>query len=195
MTIRSAAGVIVFAVTLVSVLPGLPGGGIARAQDDDRGRRNPCVDADADHDDAAVVYDAGQGLCWLADTNLAGHPEVRAAMNVAGINPNGTMDWAAALDWVDALNRFDGGRGYLGHTDWQLPATPKTDMNCSANNDGSFGALCTGSAMGYLYTYVLHRTYPDSVVPNFVNRVGPFRKLVPALYWSSDSGGSQGEHT
>ncbi|HYM21845.1 MAG TPA: hypothetical protein VEU08_01495, partial [Vicinamibacterales bacterium] len=52
-----------------------------------------------------------------------------------------------------------------------------------------------GSAMGYLYANVLGRTYPDSIVPDVINRAGPFRKLVPALYWSSDSGGSQGEHT
>ncbi|HYM25440.1 MAG TPA: hypothetical protein VEU08_19615, partial [Vicinamibacterales bacterium] len=145
MTIRSAARTIVFTATLVSFLSGA---GIARAQDDDHGRSNPCVEVDGD--DAGVVYDAGQGLCWLADANLAGDPEVRAAMSVAGINPNGTMDWDTALKWVDALNRFEGGRGYLGHSDWQLPATPKTDTTCSANNDGSFGALCTGSAMGYL---------------------------------------------
>src|SRR5690349_7450392 len=61
----------------------------------------------------SVVYDANQGLCWLADANLAGHPEVRAAvplspLNPDGstplINPDGAMDYETALNWVGALN-------------------------------------------------------------------------------------------
>jgi hypothetical protein len=138
-----------------------------------------------------VVYDADQGLCWLADANLAGDPDVRAQMNVSGINSNGTMDWETALHWVDALNGFDNGRGFLGHNNWQLPVTPNDDDTCSSSNNGSFGVSCTGSALGHLYSAGLGLTFPDSVVPNFVNKVGPFHDLVPSLYWAggSDGGG------
>ena len=165
----------------------------ARSTDDWRRSANGCVAGD--EDDGRIVYDAGQGLCWLADANLAGDPAMRKKLGVAGINPNGSMDWPTALDWVDALNALDGGWGYLGHNNWQLPVTPKDDDTCSAKNDGSFGPTCTGSALGDLYSRVLNRAYPDSVVPDFVNEVGPFRNLVPALYWTSDSGGGGGENT
>ena len=164
---------------------------VARAQDGPA-PGNPCVTGD--DDDGRIVYDRSQGLCWLADANLAGDPDVVLQMNVDGINPNGTMDWPTALQWVEALNHFDNGRGYLGHNNWQLPVTPMLDDSCSSFNNGSFGASCTGSAFGSLYSVGLNITFPDSVVPNFVNRVGPFRNIVPGLYWTSGSDGN-GEHT
>jgi hypothetical protein len=81
-----------------------------------------------------IVYDENQGVCWLANANLAGDPLVRAAMEVAGINPDGTMDYATALLWVDAMNSFDHGHGVLGHNNWQLPSTPQFDpTSCSSS--------------------------------------------------------------
>ncbi len=186
MTIRGARGVFLCAAVFVV------GVGVARAQENGVQRDSPCVAGDEHRD--GIVYDANQGLCWLADANLAGHAEIRELMNVAGINPNGTMDWATALLWVDALNAFDGGRGYLGHNNWQLPVTPVDDDTCSSYNNGSFGATCTGSAFGSLYAVELARTFPDSIVPDVINRVGPFRDLVPGLYWTGDSDGG-GERT
>lgn len=71
-----------------------------------------------------VVYDSNQGVCWLADANLAGHSDVRAAVPLSTvnpdgstplINPDGTMDYQTALNWVDALNRYDSGRAWLNH--------------------------------------------------------------------------------
>jgi len=185
MTSRQLVHVVVYTVASVVL------GGVARAQDAPPQTGNPCVPP---VDDDRIVYDAGQGLCWLAEANLAGDPDVRAQMNVAGINPNGTMDWDTALRWVDALNGFNNGQGYLGHNNWQLPVTPNDDDTCSSDNNGSFGVSCTGSAFGYLYSAGLGLTFPDSVVPNFVNKVGAFHDLVPSLYWvtGSDFGG---EHT
>ena len=71
-----------------------------------------------------IVYDPNQGVCWLADANLAGEPAMRASLSVAGINPNGSMDFAAAQEWVTALNAYANGSGYLGHNNWQLPVAP-----------------------------------------------------------------------
>ena len=77
------------------------------------------------------------------------HDEIRELLGVTGINPGGTMTYAVALNWVNALNNFDHGRGLLGHHDWQLPVTPKFDStNCSSNDNGTFGVLCSGSALG-----------------------------------------------
>ncbi len=143
--------------------------------------------------DGTIVYDSNQGLCWLADANLAGDPYVRAKLGVAGINPDGTMDYATALNWVNALNSYNDGNGYLGHNNWQLPTTPRGDPTCSSVNAGNFGISCTGSAFGNLYSVGLGRAFPDSVVAHFFSLVWPLLNLQPALYWTSDqdSGGEE----
>src|SRR5512142_2996519 len=43
---------------------------------------------------ATIVYDPNQGVCWLANANLAANPDVRASLVVSGIDPNGSMDFA-----------------------------------------------------------------------------------------------------
>jgi len=143
-----------------------------------------------------IVSDSNLGVCWLADANLAGSAIVRALVGLSPtnpdgstpvINPDGTMDYDTALNWVRALNRFNGGKGFLDHTDWQLPATPQTDVTCSSQNGGNFGVSCTQSAMANLYNVGLARVYPDSVVPLFLTFVSPFFLLEPGLYWTSDS--------
>jgi hypothetical protein len=130
-----------------------------------------------------LVYDSNQKVYWLADANLAADPRVRNKMGVTGISANGTMDYPTALKWVQALNH----NNYLGHSDWQLPVTPSNDPTCSSNNKGSFGATCTGSALGNLYNVGLARTFPDSVVLDFTNTVGQFQNLQPSLYWTTDT--------
>src|SRR5262249_55218828 len=54
--------------------------------------------------------------------------------------------------------------------------------------------LCTGSALGNLYSNGLNLNYPNSVVPGFTNTIGPIRNLQPSLYWASDTN-SGGEST
>jgi hypothetical protein len=144
-----------------------------------------------------LINDANQGLCWLADANLAGNPAVRALVPLAPtnpdgstpvINPDGTMDYQTALNWVSALNNYNGGKGWLNHNNWQLPANPAVDTTCSSVNVDNFGVLCTGDAMGNLYNVGLARTYPNSVVPWFFTLVWPFFNLQPAVYWTTDSG-------
>ena len=182
----------------------------AQAQGIERASGNPCQSTPTGSAPAAldthglalvergtIVYDANQQVCWLADANLAGSATIRAEMNVAGINPDGTMDYATALDWVNALNAYEGGRGYLGHHDWQLPDTPLIDPTCSSNNNGSFGVSCTGSGLANLYSIGLGMDYPDSVVTGFASYVRPFLNLQPSLYWTSDAvtNGNSGQTT
>jgi hypothetical protein len=150
----------------------------------------------------SIVYDSDQGLCWLADANLAGRPDVRAAMildsvNPDGvtspvINPDGTMSYQTALNWVNALNHYNNGKGWLNHNNWQLPTNPAVDTTCSSHKDANFGVQCTGSALGHLYNVGLAKTYPDSVVPRFFSIVWPFLNLQPGLYWTSDPNTSGG---
>jgi hypothetical protein len=169
-----------------------------------------------------LVYDSNQKLCWLADANLAGDPLARARLTPflastnpdpdndgptsPAINPDGTMNYETALNWVDALNRYDGGRGWLNHHNWQLPTTQLTDVDfppapagannsCSSQKQGNFGALCKGSALGNLYNVGLARVYPGSVVPTFIDLVWPFVKLQPGLYWTSSPQGASAYST
>lgn len=143
-------------------------------------------------DPGTIVYDSNQGLCWLANANLAGNPEAQARLGVTGINPDGTMLYQTALSWVNALNAYNNGQGYLGHNNWQLPTTPLVDTTCSEVNQGNFGVSCTGSAMGNLYNVGLAITYPDSVVPGFTSEFWPFRNLQPGLYWTSSTSTGDG---
>ena len=146
-----------------------------------------------------VVFDINNQVYWLADANFAASSEgqkIQGEMGVSGINPNGTMDYKTAQAWVTALNqvKWNGCIGYLCHTDWQLPVTPLTDTTCgvlSGPNGGSFGPLCTGTALGNLYSIGLNRNYPNSVVPGFTNTIGPIHNLQLSLYWASgtNSGG------
>jgi hypothetical protein len=139
-----------------------------------------------------VIYDPHQNLFWLADANLAGNEQIRKmvtaqnpGIDLSGIDASGTMDYQTALNWVEALNHLDHGRGFLGHNDWQLPVTPQFDSTCSSFNQNNFGPSCTGSALGNLYNVSLRRSFPDSVDPHFANVVWPFRNLQPSLYWTS----------
>jgi hypothetical protein len=146
-----------------------------------------------------VVFDVSNQAYWLADANFAASSEgqkIQAEMGITTINANGTMDYLTALAWVQALNqvKWNGCIGYLCHTDWQLPVTPLTDITCavlSGPNGGSFGPLCTGSALGSLYSTGLNLNYPNSVVPGFTNTIGPMHNLQPSLYWAAgtNSGG------
>ena len=136
--------------------------------------------------DGFFVYDSLQNVCWLADANLAANPWIRSLMGVPGINPDGTMDWDMAKEWVAALNAFDNGKGFLGHANWQLPTDPLHDDTCSSKNNSNFGVSCTKAAMAHLYLIGLKERVPNSVVPDFHNLVAPFVNLQPSLYWTSD---------
>lgn len=135
---------------------------------------------------AQIVYDANQGVCWLANADLAGDAAMRAALGVTGIFPNGSMDDPTAQKWVAALNAYNNGAGYLGHNDWQLPAAPLVDPTCAnIGPDGaSFGPLCSGSGLSNLYSAGFKLTFPSSAVPGFGATVAPLHNLKSSYYWA-----------
>ena len=144
-----------------------------------------------------VVLDSNNKVYWLADANFAASQEgreIQKSMGVTGIGANGAMDYATAQKWVAALNAYDNNRGYLGHSDWQLPATPLKDSSCGAMGPGgaSFGALCRGDALGSLYYVGLGYTFPAGLPPVPGANVGPFRNLQVSYYWTDTSGGVNG---
>jgi len=135
--------------------------------------------------DGMTVYDTVVHVTWLANANFA----ATETFSVAGINANGSMNYATAVAWVAAMNAFDGGKGYLGHNNWSLPTTPLSDSTCGLTGPyGNFGFGCTNSALGSLYP-ALGFQYPDTVVPIPANTVGPFINFQPYLYWSDTLNG------
>lgn len=125
-------------------------------------------------------------MTWLANANLAG--STAGKFGIAKISAIGTMDWPTAVQWVAALNAQHGGAGYVGHNNWQIPATPAIDKSCSSvgPNGDSFGIGCTGSAFGELFYQSLGFRYPDTAVPIPASNTGPFNNVQPYLYWSGN---------
>src|SRR5271155_3571757 len=132
--------------------------------------------------DGQTVYDPNLKVTWIADANLAG----KQTFGVSNINKSGSMDYATAVRWVEAMNKADNGAGYLGHNNWQLPTTPAVDASCArtGRHGESFGFNCSGSALGSLYYVSFGLREPDSAIQALMNRVGPFRNFQPYLYWS-----------
>ncbi len=147
--------------------------------------------------DGLTVYDTILHVTWLANANLAGTPA--GQFGVPNIAPNGTMSYQTALQWVAALNAQNGGAGYLGHNNWQLPATPALDTTCSSTgpNGDSFGIGCIGSTLGSLFSQSLALRFPNTAVPIPDNAAGPFKNFQPYLYWSDtiSVNATQGYHT
>lgn len=128
-----------------------------------------------------TVYDSLQRVTWLADGNLA----VKEAFGVAGIKPNGSMDYKTAVAWVAAMNAANHGTGYLSRNNWTLPTTPSIDTTCSSRNINSFGFGCKNSTLGSLYYTTLGLHEPNTAVPIPANTAGPFKSFQPYLYWSA----------
>jgi len=165
-----------------------------------RGHYDPCgmeheISPRGFGESSGMVFDPGQGVCWLANANLAADADMRTSLGASGIEPNGAMDFATAQAWVAALNSYNHGTGYLGHNNWQLPVAPLQDPTCAdvGTHGGSFGPQCTGSAMGNLYYLSLNLIFPNSVAPRFDASIPPFRNLKLSYYWAAqNNGGTSG---
>jgi hypothetical protein len=129
------------------------------------------------------IYDPVAQVTWLADANLA----AKQTFGVAGINLDGSMEHAAAITWIAAMNRANGGRGYLGQTNWQLPETVAPDPTCSIGAQGTTGYGCTGSPMGELFYKQLGLRQGESVAAVPDTKVGPFNNIQPYLYWACEA--------
>src|SRR5450759_1375445 len=137
--------------------------------------------------DGTTVYDTANNVSWLADANLAAANRFTLPLcNGSGtqpcVNPSGSMSYHAAAAWVQAMNAAN----YLGHTNWQLPATPLADKTCpfTGPHGEGFGFNCMASALGSLYYNALGLKAPNTAVPIPNNTAGPFSNFQPYLYWS-----------
>jgi hypothetical protein len=133
-----------------------------------------------------TVYDSTLNVTWLANGDYA----ATETFGVPDINADGSMNYRTAVKWVAAMNAAD----YLGHKDWTIPATPKSDASCAKTgpNDNSFGFKCKNSAMGSLYYVGLGLSEPNTAVPMPPTTAGAFKNFQPYLYWSGSQNGHVG---
>lgn len=97
-----------------------------------------------------LIYDDALNITWLQNANLA----KTQTFGVTGIDANGGMNWYTAMAWMDAMNGFNGGQGYLGYNTWRLPTvTPLngSSFNYVANTNGTTDKGFNISAPGTLY--------------------------------------------
>jgi hypothetical protein len=163
----------------------------------------PSAEADLQPDpDGQTIVDTTVGVTWLADANLAGSLSTSSALrdslgvqnidpslpNYININPDGSMSYDTAQQWVKALNAHQ----YLGHDNWTLPFSPKHDDNCLSigKDHNSFGFGCRDSALASLFYESLNLTDPNTAVSTLGSTpantyVDLFKQFQPYLYWSS----------
>jgi hypothetical protein len=125
-----------------------------------------------------TVYDTVNDLTWLSNANLAATKN----FGVRGINPDGSMSWTTAQNWIAAMNAAN----YLGSNRWSLPATKLPDTNCSQNpKSAAFGYDCIGSQMGSLYYNDLGGVRGSTIQLQHKANYDLFNNFQPYLYWSS----------
>ena len=159
--------------------------------------------------DGKTVHDS-HGVTWLADADTAatttfGMPYCNASNSFTGcVNQgSGSMDYASAQLWISLMNKYQGS-GYLGHSNWQLPATQTLTAGCTSTgtNNASFAYNCAGSALGLLYYGGLGIAAPGAVtapaqdIVQTKDKTHSFTNLQPNLYWTAtNAAGGNGFHT
>ncbi len=175
-------------VALINVLatPLAPASRAQRAREPDRKQAKPyqktpaATNADrfTSADGGRTVHDSLLKVTWLLDANV-GKSECD---KVPGVGDGGGMNWNTASACIAQL---DSGKGLLGHTNWQMPATPKNDSGCggSGGHQNSFGENCSASAYGSLFYVAWKRHYGETVALETGPMRDGFRNLQPTLYW------------
>jgi Protein of unknown function (DUF1566) len=129
-------------------------------------------------EDGEAVYDTANDVTWLANANLA----QTKSFGVSGINPDGSMSWTTAQEWIAAMNAAN----YLGSRHWSLPASKLPDDTCSQMpKAAAFGYDCVGSQMGYLYYHELGGVKGSTIQLQHDASYRLFNNFQPYLYWSS----------
>jgi hypothetical protein len=132
--------------------------------------------------DGKTAHDNLLHVTWLLDGNVG----KRECSGVSQVGKGGGMDWNTAWNCIKHLNS---GKGYLSHTNWQMPSTPNLDPTCKAiGADGnSFAEDCSRSAYGSLFYLAFARHFGETVARQLGPTIGGFNNLQPTLYWAGNS--------
>lgn len=149
-----------------------------------------------------LIYDTVLDITWLQDARLAASQQ----FGVSGIGADGSMTWYTGVDWINAMNAYNGS-GYLGFNDWRMPdidpvngvafnyavsydgSTDKGFNNYSTTNElshlyyatlGNLGLCSTDNATNSPADYCNQNGYGTWGLKN----TGPFVNFVPNRYWT-----------
>jgi len=128
-----------------------------------------------------TIYDGTAQVTWLADANLAASDTLGLPRCQTPTTPtycvalDGSMNDASAGQFINNMNAYDQGAGYLGRTGWQLP---HVSIRCQ-----TFGCV-TDNPMGVLFYIQFGLLAGQPVVEPPDIAVGPFLNLWPSTYWS-----------
>jgi hypothetical protein len=138
-----------------------------------------------------LIYDTALNVTWQSNANLA----AGNTFGVSGINPDGTMSWTTAQQWIAAMNTAN----YLGYSSWRLPTTAVPDpssptvatgTSCGTQSSIPYGYNCTGSELGELFYNELGAQWGGSVPtgnPNyslFQNILSDYNNYPLTNFWS-----------
>jgi len=126
-------------------------------------------------DDYTPVGASSPGLTWTADANLA----ATMTFGVTGINANGTMTWAKALEWIAGMNTAN----YAGANDWRLWSALNSDGSgpCGPAFD------CINSELGHLF-YTEGGLSSSDAINDSAALTGVFTNMQNFAYWSGTEG-------
>jgi hypothetical protein len=138
--------------------------------------------------DGQIVHDQALDIYWLTDANLAATNTFGIQQGVnpnpkdptyVNINPDGSMNYATAVAWINAMNAQD----YLGHNNWRLPMTTGGGATYYITGSG-IGDEFQGSEMGELYYTELGAKAGSTILLPTTATEGPFSDFQPYYYWS-----------
>jgi hypothetical protein len=142
-----------------------------------------------------TIHDATLNINWLANANLAatnafGISQLRLDPNQnpnldktsININPDGSMNHATAVEWINQLNTYDNGNGYLGHTNWRLPDSPDPGEQLYYKGITDSGTLST--ELGELYYTELASQAGSTINRTHNELFSKFSNFQPYYYWS-----------
>jgi len=149
-----------------------------------------------------VVYDTDLGISWITDTNLSASNTFGLPTNTSlgtypsdtsGVNGEiqvvGSMNYPAALFWIDAMNSSS----YLGFNDWRLPSTLQPDAGCSIQDSlGSRQFGCTGSELGHLHYNEFDATANSSALDGNPAELAKFSDIIGGPYWTGQQASVSG---
>ena len=141
--------------------------------------------------DGQLIYDPVTNVAHLANANLAATLSPDSPYYVSGMNPDGSMDQGALLNFLAALNNPD--HPYLGLTGWNVPTTVAGGKNpdCTvqvggAGADIGYNRDGTASQLGELYYNQFGIEAGHSVNERWSWERWYFYNLVPSYYWQCD---------
>jgi len=137
-----------------------------------------------------AVYDTTLDVTWLSNANLAltesfGLPTDPYDPRLGGrgadpnyIQSNGSTTHQVSNQFINEMNGFNSGSGYLGVNTWRLPTSIDPDPSCTSGDPINGMHDCTGSELGHLALIDFNNDL------NHPDRINLFTDFTSGFYWT-----------